>query len=172
MFAGFRRMRCACDTAPGMWSCSVVSRGFWIGSLTVLLAGAPASAQESERSVGSRAARAREVPNDPAPWILAGSGAALCLAGAVLYGVGVSDIAVVNSAAPGTEWSSVAGIYETAPVLTGMGLAALAAGGAMALAGTVWRVAGQLSSREPADRPGAHLWLGLRGTSLALGGSF
>jgi hypothetical protein len=156
-----------------MWSRTIVSRGFRVGWLAVLLAGlacAPASAQETGRQVGSRTPHAEGEASDPAPWILAGSGAAVCLAGALLYGVGVSDIAVVDSAAPGTEWSSVAGVYESAPLLTGVGLVALATGGAMVLAGVAWRLADLLAVRGSAERAGARLWLELRGAGLSIGG--
>lgn len=84
--------------------------------------------------------------DDPTPWVIAGVGAALTIAGAILYGVGASDIAAVNNAPSGTEWRTVAGVYESAPVLTGSGLAALIAGGAMVVVGVGWGLERSLSS--------------------------
>ena len=83
---------------------------------------------------------------DSAPWIVSGVGAAVAIAGAILFGVGSSDIAAVNAAPAGTEWSSVAGVYDSAPILTGTGLAALIAGSAMVVVGVGWGLERLLSS--------------------------
>jgi hypothetical protein len=89
---------------------------------------------------------------DPAPWIVSGVGAAVAIAGAILFGVGSSDIAAVNAAPAGTEWSSVAGVYDSAPILTGTGLAALIAGSAMVVVGVGWGLDRLLSSSGEARR--------------------
>jgi hypothetical protein len=112
-----------------------------------------------------------DAASDPGPWILAGAGAALVLTGAILHGVGASDIAAVNSAPAGTEWSSVSGVYDTAPVLTGTGIAALVAGSTMVVIGVGWGLAGALSS-DGGDRRRARARLELRPTGLVLRGSF
>ena len=112
-----------------------------------------------------------EASNDPGPWILAGAGAGLALVGAILYGVGASDIAAVNNAPAGTEWSSVSGVYDTAPVLTGAGIAALIAGGSMVVIGVGWGLAGALSS-DGGERRRARVGLEIRPLGLVLRGSF
>ncbi len=96
----------------------------------------------SEAGGGSGGAGGRD---EPAPWIVAGVGAGLAIAGAILYGVGASDIAAVNSTPAGTEWSSVAGVYDSAPILTGAGLAALLTGSAMVVVGVGWGLERALS---------------------------
>jgi hypothetical protein len=108
---------------------------------------------------------------DPGPWILAGAGAALALTGAILYGVGASDIAAVNNAPAGTEWSSVSGVYDTAPVLTGSGIAALIAGSTMVVVGVGWGLVGALSS-SGGDRRRADVRLELRPLGVSLRGTF
>jgi hypothetical protein len=112
-----------------------------------------------------------DAASDPAPWILAGAGAGLALAGAILYGVGASDIAAVNAAPAGTEWSSVSGVYDSAPILTGSGLAALVAGSTMVVIGVGWGLAGALSSGG-GDRRRAGVRLEVQPTGLSLRGSF
>lgn len=106
--------------------------------------------------------------SDPGPWILAASGAALAIGGAILYGVGASDIAAVNVAPRGTEWSSVAGVYDRAPILTGVGLASLVTGSTLVIVGIAWGLDQVLS--QPAGRSRSRLRLSP--TGLVLEGSF
>lgn len=96
-----------------------------------------------------------EVPPPPpgtdvTPWVVLGVGAGVAVVGAILLGVGLADESRVESAALGTPWSSLSGAYERAPIETGVGIAALAAGGAAALVGLFWGVAasGSTSARE------------------------
>src|SRR5690606_31703511 len=62
-----------------------------------------------------------------APWIVLGVGGAVAIVGAILLGVGYADIAAID-AARDVPFSSVSGAYDTAPVLTGTGWAALGVG--------------------------------------------
>jgi hypothetical protein len=74
----------------------------------------------------------------PEPWIVVGSGAALAVIGAILLGVGVADVAAVEGAPLGTPWPSLAGAYDRAPILTGVGGAAIGVGAAVAVGGVIW----------------------------------
>ncbi|MBX7191822.1 MAG: hypothetical protein K1X94_07180 [Sandaracinaceae bacterium] len=120
----------------------------------------PPQGNEAEREHESQA-------SEPTPWIVAGVGAALVIVGGVLYGVGASDIAHVNSSPSGTEWSSVSGVYDRAPILTGTGIASLIAGGAAAIVGLGWGLGVAMSS---SSGPSAHVRL--LPTGLALEGTF
>ncbi|GAB4195632.1 MAG: hypothetical protein OHK0013_02030 [Sandaracinaceae bacterium] len=132
----------------------VVVRGGEDATLEIASPGAPASARNGGDA-------------DPAPWIVAGIGAGLAIAGGVLYGVGAAEIARVDGASRGTPWSSVAGVYDSAPVMTGLGLGALIAGLGAAVVGTGWGIASLASS--PSD---ARATLYLRPTGLGVEGSF
>ncbi len=100
---------------------------------------------------------------DPAPWITLGVGAALAIGGGVLYGVGAADIARVNASPRGTEWSSVAGVYDSAPVMTGVGLGVMLAGLGTAVIGAGWGIASATSS---GDGGSARLSIGPLGASV------
>jgi len=100
---------------------------------------------------------------DPAPWILLGVGAGLAIAGGVVYGVGAADIARVNGASRGTEWSSVSGVYDSAPVMTGVGLGVMLAGLGTAVVGAGWGIANATSS---GDGGSARLSIGPLGASV------
>ncbi len=75
--------------------------------------------------------------SDPTGWVLLGAGAALVVAGAVLWGVGAADAATVEGAAPGTPWSELQGPYERAPILSVSGAITLAVGAGLAAVGLV-----------------------------------
>jgi hypothetical protein len=82
-------------------------------------------------------------PSDPAPWIVAGIGGALVVAGVVLLVVTQLDIDTVSS---GTSWAEIEGAYERVPILSGVGFGALGLGAAMLTAGS----SGALSDRAAA----------------------
>lgn len=79
--------------------------------------------------------------SDPTPWIVMGVGLGVAVVGAVLLGVGAADISTVQSAIPGTPWSTLSGAYGRAPIETGVGAAVLALGAAAALGGLIWGIA-------------------------------
>jgi len=82
---------------------------------------------------------ARTSSSDPGvvPWVLIGSGAAVAIVGAVLVGVGYGDIGSVQNAADGTRYASVRDADQQAPILTGVGFAAIGVGLATAAVGVV-----------------------------------
>lgn len=100
------------------------------------------------------------------PWVVLGVGAAVAIAGAVLVGVAFSDIDQVQNAPPNSDFSAVRGAYEQAPILSGIGWAALGVGVAMAVGGIVWDVVGSSSGS------GSHAELRLTPTGLSLTGAF
>jgi hypothetical protein len=75
--------------------------------------------------------------SDAGPLVLLVSGGALAVAGGVCLGLGVADADSVSAAARGTEWSDVGAAYDRAPVLQGVGVAALGVGVVMAGIGGV-----------------------------------
>lgn len=83
-----------------------------------------------------------------APWVLVGIGGAAAVAGAVCLGVGMADQSALESAMPGTPWSSVRDAYERVPVLEGVGGVLLGVGLGAAAAGVVWAVASPTTSEE------------------------
>ncbi len=77
----------------------------------------------------------------PGPWVLVGVGGAIAVAGGVLVGVAFGDIAAVESGPP-RPWGEVADAADRAPVLSGVGFAAIGAGVAALAAGLVWVAVG------------------------------
>ncbi len=102
----------------------------------------------------------------PAPWIVLGVGAAVAIAGAVLVGVAFSDIDTVQNAPPNSDFAGVRAAYDQAPILSGIGWAAIGVGAAMAVAGIVWGVTGSSSAGQ------AHAELRLTPGGLSLTGTF
>jgi tetratricopeptide (TPR) repeat protein len=102
---------------------------------------------------------------DFTPWIVAGAGGVVAIVGAILIGVAYGDIGTVQNAPMGTFYDSVMGADQQAPILSGVGFAALGVGLAAAAAGIVWGVVGSSgSSGSTALRIGPG--------SLSLTGSF
>ncbi|UJR86621.1 hypothetical protein [Sandaracinus amylolyticus] len=109
----------------------------------------------------------REEASDPAPWILAGAGGAAIVTGAILLGVGLHDISVVENAPMGDDWSALRDAYDRAPVLTGTGIALIGIGSAAAVVGIVW---GSLDTSRP--QAGARTALRVGPGTIAVQGSF
>lgn len=65
-------------------------------------------------------------------------GGLVLVAGASVLGVGLADAATVTGAMPGAAWSSIEGAYDRAPMLEGIGGAALGVGAALVTFGAVW----------------------------------
>lgn len=62
------------------------------------------------------------------PWIVGSLSAGVVIAGALMLGFGRADADTVEGAPVGTEWASVSEAAERSPILSGAGIAALAAG--------------------------------------------
>jgi hypothetical protein len=88
--------------------------------------------------------------SDATPWIVMGIGLGVAAVGGVLLGVGFADLSTVQNAIPGTPWSNLSGAYDRAPILTGVGGAALGVGLGVALVGLIWGLAasGATSTRD------------------------
>jgi hypothetical protein len=100
-----------------------------------LIIPAPARAVASESSSG--------------PWILIAASGAVAIGGAVLLGIGLSDVHKVEGSKAMTPWSSVESSYERSPALSGIGIAMLAVGGAGLVLGLTWQL-------WPEGNPSAH----------------
>ena len=74
------------------------------------------------------------------------SGGLVAVGGGVCLGLGLSDASSVANAPRATEWSDVSGAYERAPILTGVGGAALGVGVVMAGLGGVLLATGSTES--------------------------
>lgn len=96
---------------------------------------APASsAFESPLAVGM------ELEDDhTVPWIITGSGAAVAITGAVLFGLGVADANKVDNAPPGAPYrGEIEDAAERGPMLSTAGAALFTAGVIATGAGIVW----------------------------------
>jgi tetratricopeptide (TPR) repeat protein len=85
---------------------------------------------------------------DVTPWIVAGAGGVVAIVGAILVGVAYGDIGTVQNAAMGTFYDSVMSADQQAPILSGVGFAAIGVGLAAAAAGIVWGIVGSSPSSE------------------------
>jgi hypothetical protein len=127
--------------------------------LAVLRASVEARRDEPARDGG---VASDEGPSTPPPaasgsdgvggWILVGVGGASIVAGAVLLGLAVADVAAVENPGPGTYWSAVDDAYGRSEGESIAGVVLLGVGGAAAIAGLVW----VLLPNEPAQGA-AHL---------------
>lgn len=115
---------------------------------------APASSEPAAPPVTAPA------PPDTTPAaVLTITGVIVAIAGAVMLAAGLVDLDTVESAADGTPWSNLAGAYDRAAPLTGVGAVSLAVGGAAAIAGGVWL---GLSGASPQPHAAFGLQLGAR----------
>ena len=80
-----------------------------------------------------------------APWIVVGVSGAVAIAGGVLLGVALNDVATVESAEPLAPWSELEKHYDRSPELSAAGIAMLSVGLAGVAAGITWHV---LSSEQ------------------------
>lgn len=77
----------------------------------------------------------------PGPWALIGIGGAAAITGGVLVGLAFADIDAVESGAP-RPWGEVSDAAERAPILSGVGFAAIGVGVAAVIGGVVWAAVG------------------------------
>ena len=73
----------------------------------------------------------------PAPWILLGTGGALAIGGAVLVGLGFSNVSTVENAPAGTPYASVRDADQQATPFIGAGFAGIGVGALLAVIGIV-----------------------------------
>lgn len=78
----------------------------------------------------------------PGPWITIGAGGAALVTGAIFVGLGQRDQNEVESAPPGSSYSSVEDIAERGPRRTKAGVALMGIGGAAVLGGIIWQLTG------------------------------
>lgn len=90
----------------------------------------------------------------PGPWITIGVGSAAIVSGAVLVGLGQRDQKKVESAPPGTSYSSVEQMADRGPRRTKAGIALLAVGGAGLVGGIIWQLTGGHDEAVPEVRIG------------------
>ncbi len=131
-------------------------------------------AEEAHRRIAEIETRRRldSSPDTPStsahpPWIVFGAGAAVAVVGGIILALGLSDAATVDSAAMGTEWSTLQEPFDRSGILPPVGIAALGVGLAAMLGGVVWAVVGGGASTARAQ---LELHWGL--TSLSFQGRF
>ena len=95
----------------------------------------------------------------PWPWVVMAGGAVVAAAGGALLWSAMQDIDAVEQAEPGTRWSELEGPYERAPLLSGVGIGLISAGGVGLVAGLVW---GAVSGEEEPTLSAGPQGLGLR----------
>lgn len=104
---------------------------------------------EAEKAAMEAAARIKaerplthHVGPGPGPWITIGAGGATLVTGAVLLGLGQKDQNDVESAPPGSSFSSVETQADRGPRRTKTGIALIGVGGAAVLGGVIWQLTG------------------------------
>ena len=95
-------------------------------------------APQPEPTAEAQSARpVRPTVDDAAGWALLVAGLGSAYVGGVLWVVGAVDAATVTNAVGGTSWSDVRGAHERAPILGGVGVAAILAGAGLTIVGVV-----------------------------------
>lgn len=110
--------------------------------------------------VRARAAAAEEsdeTSSSPGPWILAAAGGVLAIAGAVLWGVGASQVADVEDSPTGTVWSEVSDDADRGRALSLAGVSLVSVGVATGAVGIAWGLARSDGSE---DRTAMIQWRG------------
>jgi len=97
-------------------------------------------------------------------WVLFASSAGVLIAGAIVLALGEVDRASVESAPDGTLWTRVTDAYGRAPVLEGIGIAALALGALGTAIGLAWALTPSGSAQTASIR--------LEPGSLTIAGTF
>ena len=123
---------------------------------------APAPEPEVEATPLAPISHAPEV----APWIVAGIGGAVLIAGGVMLGVALLEAGRVTDAPPESHWASLQGAQSNATLFSGLGIAMLSVGAAATTLGLVWGIVANESRGEPSAR------LHIRPNGLLLEGTF
>lgn len=131
-----------------------------------VLRGLAAATPMAEAPVAETPAPAPREP-EIAPWILAGVGGAVLIAGGVLLGVANLEASRVTNAARDTRWSSIEGAQRNANTFSGVGITMLSVGAAATAVGLVW---GAIDITSASDQPSARLHF--LPTGVLLEGSF
>ena len=128
-----------------------------------------AAEEERARQAALEAERARAGADGTrtAGWAVTITGAVLAADGVATLTAGLLDVATVEGAAVNTPWADLRGPYERAPILTGVGYAALGVG--CAALGVGLGLALGTSDEPSAERPVA---LRVGPTSITLEGAF
>lgn len=103
------------------------------------------------------------------PWVLVSAGAASAIAGGVLVGLAMADVARIEDPDAGTRWSEVAGAWDRTVPMSGAGFALLGVGVAAAGAGIVWLATSGDAESPPTQASAA---LGVTPTGLVVRGRF
>lgn len=85
----------------------------------------------------------------PGPWITIGVSSASLVTGAVLIGLGQRDQNKIESAEPGSSFSSVQDMADRVPRRTKAGIALLSVGGAGLIGGIIWQLTGGHEEQVP-----------------------
>jgi len=107
------------------------------------------AALEAAARVKAERPLTQHVGPGPGPWITIGVGSASVVAGAVLFGLGQRDQNEVESAPPGSSYSSVEDLADRGPKRTKAGIALMALGGAGVLGGVIWQLTGGHEEKVP-----------------------
>jgi len=109
------------------------------------------------------AATTEEGPSaSPLPWIITGASAAVMIGGIVLVAMAQSDIAKVEDAKDGTEWSELQSAYDGAPLKSGIGITMIGLG----LAGVGAGVFLLMTGSDSDDHDSTQVAVGLGSASI------
>ncbi len=96
-----------------------------------------------------------------APWVLAGIGGAVAIAGVVLWALGARRVADVEASEPGTrEWVDVRGDAESGRTLSIVGTSLLGVGVGIGAVGLGWGLAAGGSDDDPVQAEAVVTWSG------------
>jgi len=103
---------------------------------------ARSAAIEAAARVKAERPLTQHVGPGPGPWITIGVGGAAVVSGAVLVGLGQRDQKSVESAVPGSSYSTVQEMADRGPRRTKAGIALMAVGGVGIIGGVIWQLTG------------------------------
>lgn len=120
-------------------------------------AAAQSSAESSAESSAAPDTAAASSASEPsiAGWFVAGGGAAVALAGAILLGLAESEAGSVRDAPAGTPWLDVEGAHARADAFGMAGGVLLGVGLAAAVAGVIWGAVEISADTQVAFGPGS-----------------
>lgn len=123
--------------------------------------------------LGTQGSMSESKPSGPAGIITLAAGGAVLVAGAVTFGMGLSDRARVESPAEGArDWQrDAARSYERGPALLTTGIIALPVGATLTAAGVILMVKGADKTSD-ADPEAAHVEVSFGGSAVFLRGRF
>ncbi len=100
------------------------------------------AAMEAAAKIKAERPLTQHVGPGPGPWITMGAGGAVLVSGAVLFGLGQRDQNKVETAPPGSSYSTFEAMADRGSRRTKTGIALMGLGGAAVIGGMIWQLTG------------------------------